>query len=163
MSMIWLEERLNEAMLPAFVELFDGKLFEPAFVELFESAFVELPPVVVAAALLSALAVGCKGLCAGRDESGVCPFAVAPPAKKNVSTDTATKTEIWDTRAPWVLGRAGRLGVTLSASAKVENGDMSISFYNLNLRNLARRRVMGSSVNCHSFVVRRKSWAIRNG
>jgi hypothetical protein len=163
MSMIWLEERLNEAKLPVFVELLDGELFEPAFVELFEpafvelfeSAFVELPPVVGVAVPLSGLAVGCKGLCVGRDESGVCPFAVAPPAKKSVSTDTATRAAM--------RGRAGWLGVTLSVSAKVEDRGMSISFYNLKLRNLTRRHVMGSSVNCHSFVVRRKSWAIRNG
>jgi hypothetical protein len=155
MSMIWLEERLNEAKLPVFVELLDGELFEPAFVELFEPAFVELPPVVGVAVPLSGLAVGCKGLCVGRDESGVCPFAVAPPAKKSVSTDTATRAAM--------RGRAGWLGVTLSVSAKVEDRGMSISFYNLKLRNLTRRHVMGSSVNCHSFVVRRKSWAIRNG
>jgi hypothetical protein len=163
MSMIWLEERLNEAMLPAFVELLDGKLFEPAFVELFESAFVELLPVVVAAALLSAFPVGCTGPWAGRGESGVCPFAVAPPTKKSVSTDAATQAAIGDTRTPRVPSRAGWLGVTLNASAKVEDRGMSISFYNLKLRNLTRRHVMGSSVNCHSFVVRRKSWAIRNG
>jgi hypothetical protein len=141
MSMIWLEERLND----------DVKL--PAFETLLESAYLSLPAVDVVTPM-SALAVGCVVFCAGTGESGVCPFALVPPANKNVNTDAATKTAICDTRAP---SREGQLGVAFTASSIVENCGMRISFYNLNLRNLARRRVMGSSVNCHSFVVRPKA------
>jgi hypothetical protein len=138
--MIWLEERLNDGV----------KLL--AFVELFESAFLlSLPAVVVAAlpplgvvgVLVSPPAVGCAVLCVGAGENGVCPFAVAPPANRSATTNAATKNVGCGTRMPSMPSREERLGVTLSASAKVEDCDMSISFYNLKLRNLARWRVMG--------------------
>src|ERR1700689_447982 len=109
MSMIWLEERLNDGV----------KL--PALEELLESAYLSLPAVGVVTPVLSALDVGCAVFCAGKGESSVCPFAVIPPAEKNVNTDAATKTAICDTRAPRAPSREGRLGVTLTASATVEN------------------------------------------
>ena len=159
MSMIWPEERLNDGVkLPAFVEL-----LESVFLSLPAVVVAALPPVVVAGALLSPPPVGYAVLCVGAGENGVCPCAGAAPAHKNATTNAARKNVSCGTRVPSVPTREERLGVTLSASAKVEDCDMSISFYNLKLRNLTRRRVMGSSVNCHSFVVRRKSWAIRNG
>jgi hypothetical protein len=139
MSMIWPEERLNDGVkLPAFVEL-----LESAFLSLPAVVVVAFPPVVVVGALVSPPAVGCAVLCVGRGENGVCPFAVAPPANRNATTNAATKNVSCGTRVPSVPSREERLGVTLSASAKMEDCDMSISFYNLKLRNLARWRVMG--------------------
>jgi hypothetical protein len=160
MSMIWLEERLNDGVkLAAFVEL-----LESAFLLSLPAVVVEaLPPVVVAGALLSPPGVGCVVLCVGAGENGVCPCAGAAPAHKNATTNAARKNVSCGTRVPSVPTREERLGVTLSASAKVEDCDMSISFYNLKLRNLTHRRVMGWSVNCHSFVDRGKSWAIIRG
>jgi hypothetical protein len=160
MSMIWLEERLNDGVkLGAFVEL-----LESAFLLSLPAVVVEaLPPVVVAGALLSPPGVGCVVLCVGAGENGVCPCAGAAPAHKNATTNAARKNVSCGTRVPSVPTREERLGVTLSASAKVEDCDMSISFYNLKLRNLTHRRVMGWSVNCHSFVDRGKSWAIIRG
>lgn len=157
--MIWPEERLDDGVkLPAFIELVE--LLEPAPPAV---VVVALPPIAVIGALLSPPAVGWAGLCVGAGENAVCPFAVAPPANKNVTINAATKIVSCGTRVPSVPSREERLVVTLSASAKVEDCDMSISFYNLKLRNLAYWRVMGWSVNCHSFVDRGMSWPLVRG
>ena len=123
--MIWPEERLNDGVkLPVLVELF-VELFKPALPAV---VGVALPPAVVTGALLSPPAVGCAGLCVGGGANGVCAFAAAPPANKNASTNTVTKNVCCGTRVPLV---------------KVEDCDMSVSFYYLKLRNLAHWRVMG--------------------
>jgi len=159
MSMIWPEERLNDGVkLPAFVEL-----LESVFLSLPAVVVVALPPVVVVGALVSPPAVGCAVLWVGAGENGVCPFAAAPPANKYATTNAVTKNASCGTRLPSLPSREERRVVTLLATAKVKDSCIGISFYNLKLRNLAHRHVMGWSVNCHSFVDRGKSWAIIRG
>ena len=112
--MIWLEERLSDAV----------KLL--VLVELFESPLLSLPAVVVVDALLSPPTVGCAALCtplcavlcAGPDENGVCPFAVAPLVNKKVSTDVATKNANCGVRAVRAHNRGVWPGVTLTAPAE---------------------------------------------
>jgi len=139
MSMIWADERLNDAKLEAIVEPL-------------ESAYFSLPAVVVVAALPSALAVGCTG----EDESGVCPFAMAPLVRKKA--DAAAKSVICATRAARVPVCEARLGVAFTASVEVEDCGMGDLLYSFNLRNQPPRRVMGWSVNCHSFVI--QGWLV---
>jgi hypothetical protein len=141
--MIWLDERLNDARLGAFVDPL-------------ESAYFSLPEVIVVAALLSALAVGCAALCAGEDERGVCPFAMTPLVRKKA--DAATKSVICAARAARVPVCEARLGVAFKASVEVEDCGMGDLLYSFNLRNQPPRRVMGWSVNCHSFVI--QGWLV---